>query len=101
MLRLQIHAYIFGLYIVLSIHVCIVHRIDAHTHTHTHTYVDKVNPAFHCVYTSKNSCTIQNTVVCSGVTIESNCNLNECSIGVGSKITAGSKIKGESISATS
>ena len=47
------------------------------------------------------SCTIQNSVLSAGCVIESNCNINECYTGSLTKIAAGSKIKGESISANS
>ena len=45
------------------------------------------------------SCTIQNSVICADVVIEGNCNLNECYIGSGARIAAGSKIKSEAVSA--
>jgi len=47
------------------------------------------------------SCTIQNSVVCAGATIESNCNLNECYIGSSARILAGSRMKSETVSCRS
>jgi ADP-glucose pyrophosphorylase len=46
------------------------------------------------------SCTIQNSVICDNVVIENNCNLNECNIGVRAKVTTGTKLRGESITAS-
>lgn len=40
-------------------------------------------------------CTIQNCVISEKVVIEGKCNLNECHIGQGFKVTAGTKAKGE------
>ena len=51
-----------------------------------------------CRISSRNSCTIQNTVLSAGCVVENNCNINECNVGCGAKIAAGSKIKSESIS---
>ena len=47
------------------------------------------------------SCTIQNSVICEKVIIENNCNLNECNVGVGSKVITGTKLRGESIALNS
>ena len=51
-----------------------------------------------CRFLSRDSCTIQNTVLSAGCVVENNCNINECNVGCGAKIAAGSKIKSESIS---
>ncbi len=45
------------------------------------------------------SCTIQNCVISDKVVIENNCNLNECHIGHGYRVTAGTKNKNELFSA--
>lgn len=43
------------------------------------------------------SCTIQNSIICAGATIESNCNVNDCQVGEGYVVLAGSKVKGEQL----
>lgn len=43
------------------------------------------------------SCVIQNTIICPNTIIESNCNLNNCLIGEGARVSAGSNIKNEHI----
>ena len=46
------------------------------------------------------SCTIQNTILATGATVEANCNLNDCQVAAGALVTAGTKLKGESVSVT-
>ena len=43
------------------------------------------------------SCIIQNSVLCADVTVENNCNLNDCCIGKGVKISQGTKMKSEAL----
>jgi ADP-glucose pyrophosphorylase len=47
------------------------------------------------------SCIIQNTVICDKVAIENNCNLNECTIGLGYRVPVGCEIRGEILSTSS
>lgn len=47
------------------------------------------------------STTVQNSIICDRVVIESLCKVNDCNIGSGYKIATGSKIKSESFSSAS
>ena len=47
------------------------------------------------------SCTVQNSVLCERVVVENMCKLNDCNIGAGYKVVAGSKVKGEAFSLSS
>jgi hypothetical protein len=47
------------------------------------------------------SCVIQNCVLSDRVVIEPNCNMNECSVGTGYRVPAGTKAKVDSFSARS
>lgn len=50
---------------------------------------------FLCIY----RCTIQNSVICANAIIEGNCSINDCQISEGVTVSAGTKIKGEVLTA--
>ena len=43
------------------------------------------------------NCTLQNSVIGTGVIMGENCSLNDCQIGHGFEMSSGTKLKGESL----